>query len=94
MARDGPASKIGPMPPPARITVEFACLPQAPQVALTVPTGTPSGGVWGLLPAELRQVGPPPGVRYRLNGLRTIPGAPLRDGDRLVVAGPDEETTR
>ena len=61
---------------------------------LVVPGGPPAGGIWGHLPRELAVGGPPDGVRYVLNGRRTIPGAPLRDGDTLVVAAPtDQETT-
>lgn len=78
------------MVPDAHVTVLIARDPGG-GLEVTVPTGTPAGGVWGHLPDAMRAGGPPAGVRYRLNGIRTIPGAPLRDGDTLEIAAPHEE---
>ncbi|MEQ8834885.1 MAG: hypothetical protein RIB67_10655 [Miltoncostaeaceae bacterium] len=78
------------MSAPARITVELTLGPVNGTVAVQVPRGTPAGGVWGHLDRALAPGGPPDGVRYVLNGLRTIPGAPLRDGDHLLVAAPTD----
>lgn len=74
----------------ARVTVELALRPGAGSLSVEVPAGTPAGGVWGHLDRSLAAGGPPDGVRYVLNGLRTIPGAPLRDGDHLLVAAPTD----
>jgi hypothetical protein len=82
------------MPEDARVNVVLCLRPGAPGRAVLVPSGTPAGGIWGHLPRELVIGGPPDGVRYLLNGLRTIPGAPLRDGDTLVVAPPTHEEIR
>lgn len=79
------------MLPPAHVTVLIVHFSHDLQLEVTVPTGTPAGGVWGHLPDAMRAGGPPAGVRYRLNGIRTIPGAPLRDGDTLEIAAPHEE---
>lgn len=81
-----------PGPTSATVTVVLAVADPPERRVVDVPAGTPAGGIWGHLPRALAEGGPPVGVRYVLNGLRTIPGAPLRDGDRLEVAGaPDEE---
>jgi hypothetical protein len=82
------------VPEDARVTVVLRLRPGHPRNALVVPSGTPCGGIWGHLPRELATDGPPDGVRYLLNGLRTIPGAPLRHGDTLVVEPPTHEETR
>lgn len=66
--------------------------PAAGEIAVTVPAGTPAGGVWGALPRTVAVGGPPEGVRYLLNGMRTLPGAPLRHGDHLEIAPPIEES--
>ena len=79
------------MPAPAAVTVVLRTGPAPLRARVTVPTGTPAGGIWGHLPREAAEGGPPDGVRYLLNGMRTIPGAPLRDGDRLEVARPPDE---
>jgi hypothetical protein len=82
-----------PAPEPA-IAIVFVHLgpdPGAGSHRIAVPEGTPAGGIWGHLPGPVRAAGPPEGVRYLLNGLRTIPGAPLRDGDRLEIAPPSHE---
>ncbi len=75
----------------ATVTVLIAHVPHGPELTVTVPTGTPAGGVWAHLPDPVRIGGPPDGVRYRLNGLRTIPGAPLRDGDTLEISADEED---
>ena len=80
------------MPDDATITVMMTMGPAAGEVSVTVPTGTPAGGVWGALPRAVAVGGPPEGVRYLLNGMRTLPGAPLRHGDRLEIAPPVEES--
>jgi len=80
------------MPDDATVTVMMALGPDAGEVAVTVPAGTPAGGVWGALPRGVAAGGPPEGVRYLLNGMRTLPGAPLRHGDRLEIAPPIEES--
>lgn len=80
------------MPDDAVVTVIMGLGPDAGEIAVTVPTGTPAGGVWGALPQTLAAGGPPDGVRYLLNGMRTLPGAPLRHGDRLEIAPPVEES--
>lgn len=82
------------MPDDAHVTVLVRLRPGATERTVVVPSGTPAGGVWGHLPREVSAGGPPDGVRYLLNGLRTIPGAPLRDGDTLVVAPPTYEEIR
>jgi hypothetical protein len=82
------------VPEDAHVTVLLRLGPGATECAVVVPSGTPAGGVWGHLPREFSAGGPPDGVRYLLNGLRTIPGAPLRDGDTLVVAPPTHEEIR
>lgn len=74
----------------ARITLDLAVRPAAGPLVMSVPAGTPAGAVWGHLDRALAAGGPPDGVRYVLNGLRTIPGAPLRDGDHLLVAPPTD----
>lgn len=80
-----------PAPAPATVTVVLALAGPPAERVVTVPAGTPAGGIWGHLPRALAEGGPPDRVRYVLNGLRTIPGAPLRDGDRLRVAGATDE---
>ena len=80
------------MPDDATVTVMMTLGPIADELAVTVPVGTPAGGVWGALPRAVAAGGPPEGVRYLLNGMRTIPGAPLRHGDRLEIAPPIEES--
>lgn len=75
----------------AQITVVLAHIPDGPALTVNLPSGTPAGGIWGHLPEPLRDAGPPDGVRYRLNGMRTIPGAPLRDGDTLEIAADEED---
>lgn len=79
------------MVPDARVTVLLPGAPERRSRVLTVPVGTPVGGVWGHLPRDVGAGGPPPGVRYLLNGMRTIPGAPLRDGDTLEISASHEE---
>lgn len=81
-------------PTPARVTVAVHDAGAGGEHVVVVPSGTPAGGIWGHLPSGAAGAGPPAGVRYLLNGLRTIPGAPLRDGDRLEVAPPMQEESR
>lgn len=76
-----------------RVSVRlFASLREAAgagRLELELPAATPVGGVWGHLPAPVRDAGPPPeGVRYAVNHEWTLPGAPLRDGDEVALVLP------
>ena len=80
------------MPDPIRVTVRlFASLREAAgadRVELEVPAATPVGAVWELLPEDVRRTPPPEGLRYALNHVWSIPGAPLRDGDEVALVLP------
>jgi molybdopterin converting factor small subunit len=58
------------------------------RLTLRVPDATPVGAVWGHLPEAVAADGPPAGLRYALNETWTVPGAPLRDGDRVALVLP------
>lgn len=57
-----------------------------PRVSLRVPSATPVGALWSHIPGVSEP--PPDGVRYALNEEWTLPGAPLRDGDRVAFILP------
>lgn len=58
------------------------------RVALDVPAGTPIGAVWGYLDERVGLGEPPAGLRYAINDEWTIPGAPMREGDRVALILP------
>lgn len=60
----------------------------AASVDLRVPAATPVGAVWDHLPEPARSTAPPAGLRYAVNESWTVPGAPLRDGDRVALVLP------
>ena len=74
------------------VTVKvFASLREAVGVdtlQIRVPDATPVGAVWAHLPAPARDIPAPRGLRYALNDLWTLPGAPLRDGDQVSLVLP------
>jgi molybdopterin converting factor small subunit len=80
------------MPDPIRVTVRlFASLREAAgadRLHLEVPAATPVGALWDLLPDDVRRGAPPDGLRYALNHVWSIPGAPLRDGDEVALVLP------
>jgi molybdopterin converting factor small subunit len=75
-----------------RVTVRlFASLREAAGtglIDLRMPAATPVGAVWGHLPEALGAGAPPEGLRYALNHVWTLPGAPLRDGDEVALVLP------
>jgi len=58
------------------------------EVALSLPPATPVGAVWSHLAEEIGAGEPPVGLRYALNHVWTLPGAPLRDGDEVALVLP------
>lgn len=81
---------IRPMPEDIDVTLLlFASLRErvgAQRLELRVPAATPVGALWGHLPGDAGA--PPEGLRYALNEEWTLPGAPLRDGDRVAFILP------
>jgi molybdopterin converting factor subunit 1 len=79
------------VPDRIRVTVRlFASLRERAgtgTVALEVPSATPVGAVWALLPG-IGAVEPPAGVRWAVNRAFTLPGAPLADGDEVAIVPP------
>ena len=75
-----------------RVTVRlFASLREVAgtgHLDLRMPAATPVGAVWSHLPESLRGAPPPEGLRYALNHVWTLPGAPLRDGDEVALVLP------
>lgn len=80
------------MVPTAEVTVRlFATLREAAgtgELTVAVPTATPVGALWSMLPGGLGDVPPPAGVRWALNDTWTLPGTPLRDGDTVAILLP------
>lgn len=80
------------MPVDIRVTVRlFASLREAAgrdRVELSVPSATPAGALWDLLPAGVADAPPPDGLRYAVNHVWSIPGTPLRDGDEVALVLP------
>ena len=58
------------------------------RVELTVPSATPVGAVWDMLPRGVAEAAPPEGLRYAVNHVWSIPGTPLRDGDEVALVLP------
>jgi molybdopterin converting factor small subunit len=82
----------GSVPKTIDVTVRlFASLKDlfaADQVVVSVAAATPVGAIWGHL-ADRADIGlAPAGLRYAINDEWTIPGAPLRDGDRVALVLP------
>ncbi|WP_217914917.1 MoaD/ThiS family protein [Miltoncostaea marina] len=75
-----------------RVTVRlFASLREAAgtgSLDMRLPPATPVGAVWSHLPDALRAGAPPEGLRYALNHVWTLPGAPLREGDEVALVLP------
>jgi molybdopterin synthase catalytic subunit len=75
-----------------RVTVRlFASLRERAgkeRLRIEVPAATPVGAVWSLLPEDVRGPAPPAGIRYALNHVWAIPGAPLHDGDEVALVLP------
>ena len=60
----------------------------ADQIVLTVAEATPVEALWGCL-SDRRDVGDmPAGLRYAINDEWTVPGVPLRAGDRVALILP------
>lgn len=80
------------MPDGIHVTVRlFASLREAAgsdRVQLTVPSATPVGAVWDMLPPGVAEAPPPDGLRYAVNHVWSIPGTPLRDGDEVALVLP------
>ena len=80
------------MPVDIRVTVRlFASLREAAgrdRVELTMPSATPVGAVWELLPEGVAEAPPPDGLRYAVNHVWSIPGTPLHDGDEIALVLP------
>ena len=80
------------MPTDIRVTVRlFASLREAAgsdRVKLSVPSATPVGAVWDLLPEGVAASPPPDGLRYAVNHMWSIPGTPLQDGDEVALVLP------
>jgi sulfur-carrier protein len=69
----------------------FASLREAAgtgSIEISLPPATPVGAVWSHLPEAVREGGAPAGLRYALNHVWTLPGAPLRDGDQVALVLP------
>ena len=60
----------------------------ADHVTLALPAGAPAGAVWGNLPSGLGPDMPPAGTRYAVNGVWTLPGATLAEGDEVALILP------
>lgn len=60
----------------------------ADQLVVSVADATPVGAIWGHLSDRADIGDAPSGLRYAINDEWTIPGAPLRDGDRVALVLP------
>ena len=90
-----PASRVGcsacSMLVATMICHRFASMREAAgsdRLPMQLPAGAPAGAVWGHLPDGIAPELPPPGIRYAVNGVWTVPGATLADGDEVALILP------